>query len=407
MTQDDPSQSAKLNDEQGADATLPERVESAASKSEVTTAQSVLPPSVSPKTLSSNPSEESEKNNKRCCEEISVRVVKDKTLTPFERRSLILAWVTLVVLVLTFIVFYLQLKESRTQTGIFRGQAERAARDASTQIGYAKQALADTKEAFRIDQRPYIFMADRDDNLTKAIYQNKDAATPNVPNGTSQLLVNVKYSNFGKSPAIDLQFSWDMEIGPHAKELAKIIPLKEAKTVMPTGKVDWFTAVTTARPDKEINDALSIDLGVVLIMRWQYSDTGGHRYETDICLEISRMGRGDIATNIPSSRTARSKTVLSNACLCLPPYYCLSLASKMSHFRRISSVAGCASAQVELLGCAKQERSSVVEQRPFTLLAAGSILPPLPAHNSALGDERFGKELPHAFETARKDGPPA
>jgi len=283
MKQDDPSQSTKKKDEQGSNLALPDRVEPPPPKAEVTPPQPPVPPTVLPENLSGNSANEKDKTNKQSCKEVSVSIKKDPELSRFESYSLALSGITLGVLILTFVVFFAQLEESKTQTGIFQGQAKQAAKDAATQIGIARQALIDSNESFRIGNAPYVWIAGLP---TYEIHKN--------PDGTSQVVVDAHFTNFGKSPAIDLQGSRDLEIGIGAMGKIHSKPLGTGKALLPPTKEDFFSAVTP--PFKTLPD-LSKDDTIVVFARMQYRDMVGHRYETNLCMARLQTGAWEYCKN--------------------------------------------------------------------------------------------------------------
>jgi hypothetical protein len=87
-----------------------------------------------------------------CPTEISVRIVEGRNLTRFERVSLLIASVTHLTLVVTFIVFYLQLKEAKRQTAVFRQQSQQATLDAHTAQDQTRSQIEISKDSFRRDQ---------------------------------------------------------------------------------------------------------------------------------------------------------------------------------------------------------------------------------------------------------------
>lgn len=140
--------------------------------------------------------------------------------------------------------------------------------------------LRDARESFTKDQRPYpwLWSGSKSD---PPILMGINSATPNT---ARQIWVNMYYTNYGKSPAIELQQSFDIYVGANAYQRVKARPLLPAKTILPTGKVDLITPVSPKLSEEEISEAMSTDRGIIIDARWQYLDLTGHRYETEICM---------------------------------------------------------------------------------------------------------------------------
>jgi hypothetical protein len=277
MIDDESTKDTKQNGEQSPEHTSGLGDKTPATEPKVAPAQQGVPPSTPPKDRSGDTARKNDKPGQECPKEISIRLSKDDGLGRFERRSLTLSYVSLAVLAITFLVFFFQLLESKKQTYIFRQQAAQAATDAASQIAIAKQALVDSDESFRIGAQPYVWIYGLP---TYSIYKNpKD--------GSSQVIVDVHYFNYGKSPAISLQRSSDLEIGADALKRIHTKPLHLAKSLLPPSKEDFFSAVTP--PTNSLPDILKDD-AIVIVSRSQYLDMLGHRYETDFCM--TRLATG-------------------------------------------------------------------------------------------------------------------
>jgi hypothetical protein len=142
----------------------------------------------------------------------------------------------------------------------------------------------DAREAFVKDQRPYIWLASGPGNLSLEIVDSKQQTGPH-----KQIVVTVQYTNFGRSPAIDLRSAKDFETGTDAREKVKLVPLMPAKNIVPPNKVDVFSLVTSPLSDQEISDLMK-DFQMAFLARFQYSDLSGHRYESHLCMEHLQVG---------------------------------------------------------------------------------------------------------------------
>ena len=210
--------------------------------------------------------------------EVSVRIVEESDLTKlFERVSLVIASVTLLTLVVTFIVFYLQLKEAKRQTEVFRQQAQQATLDAHTAQDQTRSQIEIAKDSFRRDEQPYLWLTGVP---TSEYYQNPLTKE-------FQVIVNAHYKNFGKSPAIALQRYSLVEVGPEALGRVHSGKLGEAKSITPPVEDLNFSGVT---PPMKTLPELSRDNEIVLFTRFQFLDLLNHRYETDVCMARLQSG---------------------------------------------------------------------------------------------------------------------
>ena len=138
--------------------------------------------------------------------------------------------------------------------------------------------LRDARKSFATDQRPYIWMATE----TKE-YPSLFATAVTNPAGTKQISATMRYTNFGKSPAILVRSYHGLILGPSAGNI-RPLPWVAAKQVVPPNKVDLFSAVSATATDQEIAlyQAAEEGKGITVYATWQYTDTAGNRYETEI-----------------------------------------------------------------------------------------------------------------------------
>jgi len=167
--------------------------------------------------------------------------------------------------VLSFVVLWIQLCDARKSFAI--------------QIGEARKSFAS-------DQRPYVWLAnDKDSSPSLKVVPEKN------PAGALQFVGDLYYTNYGKSPAIILRQYHGLILGPNA---AKIRPLQwqEAKMILPTGKIDEFSPLSGVVTEKEVSTYMSAmeNDGLTVYATWQYMDTAGNKYETELCL--TRLNRG-------------------------------------------------------------------------------------------------------------------
>jgi len=232
--------------------------------------------------------------SKRCVDQVSVKLVKTESMTPFESRTLALGGFTLLVLILTFIIFALQLRESRKQTAIFQEQARQATLD-------ALKAREQADSQFRADQRPVVWLAN-DPKMEIGQFP--------TPQGT-QLLWDVRYTNFGKSAAYELRQGHHCEFGSNALSRIKKPKLSKDRMFLPPGKTDFITLVTSPLDASSIIASYK-DYGLVFWFRSQYEDSIGNRYESNLCMAHLQAGGWQYCA-IPGSNNIQQCSA-SNPC---------------------------------------------------------------------------------------------
>ena len=283
-----PSQNTEKDSKKSTSPALPEGVEPSSFKPEIAPAQESVPPPEATNNLGTHPSTQSNQPPKECPKEISVRIPKDVSLTDFERRSLILGWVTLLILVATFAVFYYQLRESKIQTAIFRGQGEQARKDALLTRTQTDQQIKNAADQFRIEERPYIWIQDRP----------KDDSAPMIGTDPSigKFAWNIYYANFGKSPAI--RFCREVHLVTGEGALKRVVDINHETCkspsggIIPPGKLELTSAFAEGTPsERDISQWKAMLNGIVVYGRFDYSDTLGGEYFSQFCMATQPNGR--------------------------------------------------------------------------------------------------------------------
>jgi hypothetical protein len=292
---DEPSQNTKQDGEPCNKSDLPERIEAPAPKSEITPPQPPIPPAMPPHKFDGDPSGGHNDPEKQCPKEISVSIKKDPELSRFEKWSMGLSWATFIVVVLTFLVFYGQLCESKRQTAILKGQAEQATTDAALTRKQTEQQIFITKDQFRVDQRPVIWSI--------------EPGRPNLAIGQIPTW-RIPYSNYGRSTALGVfcksQIVWGPDIISLKLDHLEIKPRILAYVfnnvhrpgeqghgiVVPPGydknSCPTFAPRTLTKEDAEF--IISHDGGIALIAHFEYYDSLGNTYHTEMCRFMGRDG---------------------------------------------------------------------------------------------------------------------
>ena len=130
--------------------------------------------------------------------------------------------------------------------------------------------LKDARDNFIKDQRPYVWIANSANGRANVDYE------PSPPNG---LAVTLHYTNFGKFPAVGLQ--WASEF--HAGDFVRPTPMSTKKTILPTNKDDFVIFLSQPLTPEQIVNLKSTQHAIVIKIWWKYFDTSGNWYETDTC----------------------------------------------------------------------------------------------------------------------------
>lgn len=185
---------------------------------------------------------------------------------------------------------------ARQQAILMRAAVE-ATREATR---VTQDALALTREQFRIDQRPYV----------GTISRPQGVLTSNLPffspDNNGSISWNWYFSNLGKSPALNVRFSHYVEIGASIDEVAtkkeqRLIfrrgrkpessEVTGAGSAMLPGDKSWATANSLEGIElREFNRLRTADGGITLHGRITYSDLSGANYETTFCQGLLSNG---------------------------------------------------------------------------------------------------------------------
>jgi hypothetical protein len=157
------------------------------------------------------------------------------------------------------------------------------------------EQIKSIKDQFRLDQRPYVWIS----SPTLAIPQVVSFQVAQLnKESPKQILISVHYTNFGKSPAVRVVQQHDIGLGHDALNKVKLKPLlQEFGTLLPAGKDDFFTVVSRPLKDEEIVQkdnalipALLKDHAVAFRARFQFFDSSGYKYQTDVCMTRLQSG---------------------------------------------------------------------------------------------------------------------
>lgn len=139
-------------------------------------------------------------------------------------------------------------------------------------------ALKTTRDIFIADQRPIIWLTNH--NATPAFY-----ITPGKDTG--QIMWNWEYTNYGKSPAIEVRYETYMSLdnAPYALTFGTDEKRPNVGAPIPPGKIDWDTVISKPGISAaEFARLLTIGGGVSISGVIHYADANGGSYETTFCL---------------------------------------------------------------------------------------------------------------------------
>jgi len=178
------------------------------------------------------------------------------------------------------------LKETnRIATGNIKA-ANQSAAAATASAEAAIEANKATRDHFREDRRPYIWLARF--GAPELFVHPKRA-----PIG--QITWSWYFINYGRSPAYKIKFTHGMNVGSDAA--AQPRPFKGFKVAapLPPNKEDWTTSVSEPAihvTADEFSRLGGIDRTILVYGKFEYEDSYGARYETVFC--FSRLALGGI-----------------------------------------------------------------------------------------------------------------
>jgi hypothetical protein len=204
-----------------------------------------------------------------------VKDLRERVKLRVEIAGFIIACALVVLTFITAVVFYLQLRESRRQTAIFKQQATQATMD-------AEAGRRQSDQQFRTDQRPIVWLA----NMPNPVVLVGPIPSPA---GSKQIAVDVSYANLGKSAAYGLRAGENVWAGKMARIQATRPTIRSQPVFLPPNRIDFRTLVTPPVSDATIQESNGDD-GVIFWLRFHYEDSIGNPYETDLCMQ--HLARG-------------------------------------------------------------------------------------------------------------------
>ena len=152
----------------------------------------------------------------------------------------------------------------------------------------AQEALGLSREQFRRDQRPYVWLTNNGLGSPELVL-NRRLAPP-----SGQILWTFHYTDYGKSPAYHVLTHKLIRVGigqPFRECYGFSSTPRGAGTPVPPNKDDFGTLVSDPGITPEQYDRLiGTDDAISIQVRIEYTDAYGCKYESNICLERLAVG---------------------------------------------------------------------------------------------------------------------
>jgi hypothetical protein len=209
-------------------------------------------------------------------------------------------WITAIATTLAFIaaVRYAGIANSQlTEMKRSRMQTREAIAQSAEANKIAADSLEITRDNFRSDQRPYVFL-----NLS---LDNRKPGEPMSAFSVGQYLQTIKgrivwsfhFKNFGKSPAFDVKIDRHLALGPNAWQKVKWRVPEHNNVILPPGQDDYTSAMSDEVPVDQIEYLFSADNGVAVFGHIDYQGPDGKSYWSEFCWFRLRNG---VLVNCPT-----------------------------------------------------------------------------------------------------------
>jgi hypothetical protein len=149
-------------------------------------------------------------------------------------------------------------------------------------VAKAQVAIDLSKEQFKVDQRPYVWLTDPPPNPPMGIISKTKEG---------KLIWNIFYKNYGKSPAINLCARAYVITGKNTT--ARVIDIEHSVcsskngSILPPTHSEWFSGTYNGEAtDSEFENWKAIEFGILVYGRIDYSDSSGVPYFSQFCLAL-------------------------------------------------------------------------------------------------------------------------
>ncbi len=139
------------------------------------------------------------------------------------------------------------------------------------------------RENFRHDQRPYIW-------LTNELGSPRIVSPRAGQSATGQVIWTYHFTNYGKSPALNVRFYQYIKIGDRGFTSSYGAKEEHRGAPLPPNQDSIATVVSDEISREEFNQLLIADERISTRIRFVYSDSYAENYETGICLTRLHTG---------------------------------------------------------------------------------------------------------------------
>jgi hypothetical protein len=193
----------------------------------------------------------------------------------YQNRTLLVAWLTLIAIVVYAYISYRQLSEMRKATEAATGA-----------LKTAQQANIDAENRFLEDERPYVWFTASGTNGPEFVLN------PGSNPSTGQVFWQWHYTNYGKTPAYGIQWVHEeIKVGNGRSEVKLDRPYHFGSgTPLPPGKDDIAGIPSAPISPDEWPKLVLVDHSIQIKGRVDYVDSGGVLYESGFCM--ARLATG-------------------------------------------------------------------------------------------------------------------
>jgi hypothetical protein len=177
-----------------------------------------------------------------------------------------------------------------------RHQTQSAIAVANRSAKAAEESLAESQDAFRKDQRPFVWINPKKPGLGEKQDAENSGLFLLYDTTTQRLTWTVHFANFGKTPALNVVVDKHVEVGADAFQKVKWHEMPpQSPAVLPSG-ADFFT--TAFSPNTMTNDYAKAesfsDRHVVVFGHLEYSGLDGAEYWSEFC--FYRLSSGAVSS---------------------------------------------------------------------------------------------------------------
>jgi hypothetical protein len=157
----------------------------------------------------------------------------------------------------------------------------------------AEDSIAQNRDQFRRDQRPYIWATNTGLGTPQYFFPKPDEVAPGYTGPVGQIFWAYHFTNYGKSPAYNvITIARGMKLGKDSQfQASHNFSSPNTGTPLPPGKDDFADAVSDPGIDaSRFKQLLAEDGAISIEVKIIYSDSYGGQYETGMCFQHLKTG---------------------------------------------------------------------------------------------------------------------